>query len=189
MNRPTARLVSALLLFLCSTALYGQQIAMKSNLLYDATSTFNLGIETGLSSRWSLDFSASYNPWTFSGNKKMKHFFVQPEVRYWFCETFNGHFVGAHLIGGVYNVGGVSLPGLNKDYRYEGTMLGAGLTYGYQWMIGKRWSIEAALGVGYVYTKYDKYECKHCGDKLESKQKNGFLTPTKAAFSIVYFIK
>lgn len=59
-----------------------QKVAVKTNLLYDATSTINLGTEFGLSPKWTLDVSANYNPWTYSNNKKWKHWLVQPEARY-----------------------------------------------------------------------------------------------------------
>lgn len=62
-----------------------QKAAIKTNLLYDATTTFNLGAEFALSPKWTLDVSGNYNPWTFSNNKKWKHWLVQPEARYWFC--------------------------------------------------------------------------------------------------------
>ena len=42
-----------------------QKVAVKTNLLYDATSTINLGTEFGLSPKWTLDVSANYNPWTY----------------------------------------------------------------------------------------------------------------------------
>ena len=115
-------------------SLSAQNVAVKTNLLYDATTTFNLGAEIGLSPRWTLDLSANYNPFSFSDNKKWKHWMAQPEARYWFCERFNGHFMGLHLLGGQYNVGGVKLPfGIYpsvEDYRYEGYYYGAGLAYG-----------------------------------------------------------
>jgi hypothetical protein len=181
-------IVSALFLFY-TPAVFGQSIAVKSNLLSDITTTLNLGAEFGMSPHWTVDLSASYNPWTFSGNRKLKQFFVQPEARYWLCERFNGHFFGVHLLGGVFNTEGIPLPGLSKEFRYEGWAGGAGVTYGYQWMIARRWNLEASLGLGYVYAKYDKYECAACGRKLEANRTKGFFMPTKASISIIYLIK
>lgn len=43
-----------------------QTIAVKSNLLYDLTSSINAGIELGLSPHWTLDISGNYNGWTMS---------------------------------------------------------------------------------------------------------------------------
>ena len=40
-----------------------QKIAVKSNLLYDATTTVNLGLEFGLARKWTLDIPVNYNPW------------------------------------------------------------------------------------------------------------------------------
>ncbi len=82
-----------LLLLLISVSLAAQNVAVKTNLLYDATATVNLGAEIGLSPKWTLDLSANYNGWTFNENKKWKHWLAQPEARYWLCERFNGHFI------------------------------------------------------------------------------------------------
>ena len=97
---------------LCMTLLfcmrgYAQTIGVKTNLLYDATSTLNLGVEVGTAPKWSLDVSGNFNPWAFNDNRKMKHWLVQPEMRYWLCERFNGHFFGIHAHGGQYNWGGM----------------------------------------------------------------------------------
>ncbi len=181
-----------LLMLLISISVSAQDWAVKTNLLYDATATVNLGTEIGLSPKWTLDVSGNYNGWNLGNNKKLKHWMVQPEVRYWLCERFNGHFFGAHLMGGQYNVGGIDFPfGMLKtlkDYRYEGDFYGAGIVYGYQWLLGKRWNLEAAIGVGYIGTDNDKYDCPKCGDWLGSSHKN-YYGVTKAAISIIYIIK
>ena len=84
-----------------TNALYwttAQRTAIKTNALYWTTATFNAGVETRLSDKWTLDVSAGYNPFTFSDNKKLKHILIQPEVRYWLCSPFAGHFVGANVL-------------------------------------------------------------------------------------------
>lgn len=171
-----------------------QKVAVKTNLLYDATSTINLGTEFGLSPKWTLDVSANYNPWTYSNNKKWKHWLVQPEARYWFCNKMMGHFIGFHTIAGSYNIGNVNAVfkflGTDfsklKDYRYEGWFVGAGVAYGYSWVLSKHWNLEAELGVGYTYSKSDKFECASCGEKLEDDKTHHYVGPTKAALNLVY---
>ncbi len=171
-----------------------QKVAVKTNLLYDATTTINLGVEFGLAPKWTLDVSGNYNPWTFSNNKKWKHWLVQPEARYWFCNKMMGHFVGVHALGGQYNVGNVDADfkflGTDfsqlKDHRYEGWMVGAGVAYGYAWALSKHWNLEAEIGLGYVYTRYDKYKCEKCGEKVESDKGHHYVGPTKAAVNLVY---
>lgn len=71
------------------------------------------------------------------------------------------------------------------DHRYKGWYVGGGIAAGYQWVLSKRWNIEASLGAGYVYTPYDK-SC-NCNYKLDSGHYN-YLGVTKAAVSIVYLI-
>ena len=73
-----------------------QNVAIKTNALYWMTTTTNAGAEIVLSNKTTLELSAAYNPWTFKDNKKLRFLLVQPEAKYWFCEKFEGHFVGFH---------------------------------------------------------------------------------------------
>ena len=77
-----------------------QNVALKTNLLYDAFLNVNGGVEIGLAPRWTLDVNADYNGWTLSHERKWKHWMVQPSARYWFCDRFSGHFAGVHAHGG-----------------------------------------------------------------------------------------
>lgn len=47
----------------------GQNIGLKTNLLYDATLTINAGVEVGLAPKWSFDLSINFNGWTVDGHK------------------------------------------------------------------------------------------------------------------------
>lgn len=70
----------------------------------------------------------------------------------------------------------------------RGWATGIGISYGYTWILGKRWNLEANIGAGYIYTKYDKYECKTCG-RFKGNQKKHYFGPTKAGISLIYIIK
>lgn len=171
-----------------------QDVALKTNLLYDATATINLGIEFGLAPKWTLDISGNLNAWSFSHQRMWKHWLVQPEARYWLCDRFSGHFFAIHAHGGQYNVGNLdnSIDFLGSDlsklddYRYEGWFVGAGVGYGYAWILGKHWNIEAEIGIGYAYTQFDKYECEGCSKKVEEDKDHHYVGPTKAAINLVY---
>ena len=173
---------------------HAQKAAIKTNLLYDATATFNVGAEAALSDRWTVDLSANYNPWTWSDNTKWKHWMVQPELRWWVCQRFNGHFFGLHLQGGEYNVGNVDIPydilGTNyarlKEHRFEGWFIGAGLGYGYQWILSRHFNREAELGFGYNYTRYDSYQCALCGKAEDVDVPHDYVGVTKAALALIY---
>ena len=180
------------LLLLISFSASAQKIAVKTNLLYDVTTTLNLGAEVRLAPKWTLDLSGNYNPFNLGDDKKMKHWMAQPEARYWFCEAFNGHFLGLHMLGGQYNVGNIKFPlGIfpsTEGNRYEGYYYGAGLAYGYQWVLGNRWNIEASLGLGYIRAHYDQYDCPKCGAWRGTDNKDYFGV-TKVAVSLIYIIK
>ena len=239
-----------------------QDMALKTNLLYDATTTINLGYEVAINKKTTLDIWVNYNPWTL-GHKwvgiegagpsfvekrdsKIKHLMIQPEVRWWLCEKFNGHFFGAHLHGGVFNVGAVKMPfgwgdyGLGdypvnmttadgntvkgiqykrgtvpykglvnkfgEDYArnqvlysnadrdgmyinsFEGWFVGAGVSYGYHWVLAPRFSMEFTVGVGYAYLDYEKTRCTDCKQVIGSERTH-YFGPTRAGISLVYILK
>ncbi|WP_308600209.1 DUF3575 domain-containing protein [uncultured Dysgonomonas sp.] len=165
-------------------------ISIKTNLLYDATGTINIGGELTLGDRLSFELPLSYNPWTFSSNRKWKHMLVQPELRLWTKETFTGHFFGIHTHYAYYNISRLPSPPFSvnmNENRYQGWLAGAGITYGYRWNTGSRWSVEGSLGLGYAYLDYDKYPCITCAEKTKSDTRN-YLGPTKASVSLIYTI-
>lgn len=185
------------LVSLSCLSVYGQQVELKTNLLYLATTTPNIGVEWQLNRHYSASLMAAYNPFRFGqetgadGNRvnpKLHHWLTSAEVRYWFCESFLGLNVGVNVFGGEYNVGGIRFIPPLKDARYKGWGAGAGMTVGYQFPLSARWSLDFSVGLGYSYTRYKKYDCYACGDKLGSYQKN-YLGPTKAAVSMVYSFK
>lgn len=168
-----------------------QKVGVKTNLLYWATTSPNLGVEIAMTKKWTFDFAVGASLWAFEGNKKFKHWAVFPELRYWTCEAFNGHFFGIHGLAGQYNVGNLNLPigALKKlsGFRYEGWASGAGLTYGYQFVLSRRWNVEASISAGYVFFDYRKFNCVKCGKMIEDGTQN-YLGPTKASISLVYML-
>ncbi len=182
-------LFTFVLLGLASLSLHAQNVALKTNVLYWATTTPNIGAEVSFGKKHSVQLFYGYNPWTFSERKSLRHWVLQPEYRYWFCQSFNGLFLGVHAMGGEFNVGEIDLPtGLFnklKDHRYEGWYVGGGVTVGYQVPMSKHWNFEASIGIGYDYVKYDRFGCGVCGERLGSGHKN-YFGPTKAALSFLY---
>lgn len=186
------KLLSTVAMALFALAASAQHVALKTNALYLATATPNLGAEVRLAPKWTLNASVGYNPFTFSDNRKWRHVAVEPEVRYWLCSTFAGHFFGAQLLYSHYNAGNVKLPlGIFKeleDHRFQGDLGAVGIGYGYSWMLSRHWSLEAEAAVGVGVTRYDKYECAKCGDKVGSETRWLFM-PTKLALNVVYYLR
>lgn len=170
-----------------------QSFAVKTNLIYDATATVNVGMEVGLAPRWTFDLSGNLNTWSKNEYTKWKHCMVQPEARYWFCDRFSRHFIGAHLLTGAFNFGNInnniSFLGTDfsvlSDYRYQGYAYGGGLAYGFAFVLSKHLNLELEVGAGYVYLDYEKFECADCGRKV-GEGNHHYVGPTKAAINLVY---
>ena len=164
-------------LLLCNVA-RSQDFAIKTNALYWVATTPNLGLEVAMGDKVTLDVGAAYNPWTFKDDKKMRFWLVQPEVRYWLCEKFEGHFFGVHLHGAQY-FGGFS------EKRYDGYLAGGGITYGYGWILSPHWNLEAAIGAGYArlwYKESPRIPCLKC-----SRDRTGnYFGITKLSVTFVY---
>ena len=170
-------------------------LGIKTNLLYGiGTLSPNLYGEVGLGKKTSLEFGGGINKWnqdgSFEDNKKLVHWFLKPEFRYWLCERFNGHFFGLHAFYGQYNIGGYDIPivDFEKEFRYEGDAIGGGISYGYHWIWSKRWGMEFNIGVGVAYLDYIKSDCDKCSPPLGEYTKT-YFGPTSAGIKLVYLIK
>lgn len=177
-----------LLLSSVSMRTYSQKIAEKSNLLYWATTTPNIAMEVSLSKRFSLDVSGGYNPWLFSQHVSFRHWLVQPEIRYWPCRVFEGHFWGIHGLGGRFNLQALPFFQMPHEYSYEGRFYGGGLAYGFHFPLGSKFGLELTVGAGYVRIEYDKYKCLECREKVAMGNYN-YFGPTRLGVSVIYMLR
>ena len=130
--------------------------ALKTNLLWDAALCANLGFELELWPHWSLDVPVWYSPYDITSRWRIRLLATQPEVRYWLRDAGAGHYFGVHTSVIGFNV---SFAG---DYRYQDpnhAAFGLGIGYGFAFPLdkGRRWSMEAQLGAGYISYKWIKY--------------------------------
>lgn len=169
------------LLFVCCL-LHSQQskaqfYSVQTNALEWGMGTLNIEGSMMISPQWTFNMSIACNPWTLKNNKKIKHWLIQPGARYWFWQSYVGRFIGMYAIGTRYNMGW-------KKNRYDGSGFGLGASYGYTWLIGKRWNLEAEAGIGAVFVNSKKYEGGCCRDYIS---KGNYLRPApKLAINIVY---
>lgn len=193
LNKILLTVVATVTAWLAIPAANAQDVALKTNLINDIALSPNIGVEVGLAPKWTLDMTAEMNLWKVDG-RSWKHLYFQPEARYWFCQRFSGHFIGFHALGGIYNFGKLNLPfnmlGSNlkelKNKRYQGWAAGAGVVYGYAWPLHKHWNIEAALGIGWLYTRFDSYPCQICGTKIDRNKSHNYFGPTKLSVAVEY---
>ncbi|MDR1937747.1 MAG: DUF3575 domain-containing protein [Tannerellaceae bacterium] len=182
-----------LLFYLFATvAVSSQQIAVKSNILYDATGTVNIGGEYAINKTFSVSLSANYNGWMLKAPYSWQHFLVQPEFRYWLRESFNEHYFGVHAVYAGFDIQRMSLPffGFTRRNLYsDGTAYGGGVSYGYQLYLTPRLNLEFSLGVGYLQLKYYKFDYRQEPVKNESNHlMRSYIGPTQIGISVVYII-
>lgn len=186
-------LLFALMFFAGLSHVSAQDWAVKTNIVYDATATANLGVEIGLAPKWTLDFSGNLNAWSKNDKTKWKHWLLQPEARYWFCDRFSRHFVGVHGIAAAFNFGSIknNLSFLGTDFsvlstmRYQGYAFGGGVAYGYAFMLSKHINLELEAGFGYLYLDCEKFSCSDCGRRIGNGNHH-YVGPTKATLNLVF---
>lgn len=184
-----------LLLAFVTGSAAAQTVALRTNLLYDATLSPNLGAEVRIDSLWSLGMTVGFNAWDIDNrpqhNKKWRHFLVAPKVRYYLNDTLmHKGYLEINGIYSHYNVSNVKFPfGLYKsvrDRRLQGDLLALGGKYGYSWILARDWRIEAEAGVAVGYAWFKEYDCPHCGSYLGEGDRI-FLLP-QLGINVVYII-
>lgn len=154
-------------------------VGIHTNILYWGAMTPNIGMELPLARQWSVDVTGFYAPWTFKHNKKYRMWGVQPELRWWCCQTMTRHYIGMHFQYARFNIG-------EEKYRRDGHLMGGGISYGYIWVINLRWNIDFSIGAGYARIEYDKY-FQNC-NMFEGKHNRNYWGPTKLGVTFVYKI-
>lgn len=159
---------------------YSQKIAVKTNALEWATISPNISAEFVVSHNMSLDLSASFNEWVPFTNAKFDHLRIQPELRYWFQRPMAQHFLGFTLLYIDYDM-------MNKSVCHDGQAIGGGFTYGYDFVLTKRWNLELTAGIGAIYRFERKY---NEGATYPSKNNaNGWgVVPIKLGVTVSYVI-
>ncbi len=191
-----------------------QVIALKTNLLYDATASANLAFEVKVGKRWTLGAGAGLNLWSpvkSSDPKadlppKWRHVLVNAEARYWFCSVFVRDFIGINAAYSHFNATGAGYPvgwaekcfytfgttpeGSESsvvDTRKQGNMVAGGVFYGWSWILSPHISLEVEAGVDVGHVWYDEFECQRCGPFIEKKEE-WFVGP-KLGLNFIWQIK
>lgn len=187
--------VSVVLLIACMSAdrVGAQTVALRNNLLYDATLTPNLGADIRVDSLWTIGALVGLNAWDIDKdkNKKWRHLLISPNVRRWLGDVpFHKSYVEGDLIYSHFNVGNTKIPfgfySAVKDRRLQGDLVALGGKYGYSWILARHWRIEAEAGVAVGYAWFKEYECATCGKQLGNGDRI-FLLP-QLGINVVYII-
>lgn len=158
------------------------RFALKTNLLYYAILMPSIEAEWRINRDWSVNVEADVAWWS----KKSRHKYYQlavisPEVRRWFKvrKPWHGMYAGAFLGYTWYD-----LENGRRGHRGEGGAVG--LSWGYMWPISRCWSLEAGIGVGYLYTRYKEYRPFDGHYLYERTKSSHYVGPLKAKLAIVW---
>lgn len=172
-------MIFALVLLGCTGA-KAQFFAVKANALGLVTGTVNAGVEMSVAKQWSVELSGYWNP-IQTDRFSARAWWVQPAVRWWRYEHFVGHFFAAHPAYGRYNVG-------NSVWHRRGWFTGLGFSYGYTWILTKRWNLTAEGGIGVYYMRDTKrlYKVDDWSPECISHYRRVVLAPSKLEVSFSY---
>lgn len=122
-----------------------QYFSAKINALAALTGTVNVGLDAALADKWTLDIAGYWNP-IDTDSFSCRLYAAQVGTKRWLYEAFVGHFVGSQLTYADYLYGG-------SRHYYKGSMAGLGFSYGYAWLLSKRWNLSAEVGIGVFFMK------------------------------------
>lgn len=174
---------------------YLTPIAIKTNLLYDAVTALNIGVEAPIGDRWSVvaEWTA---PWWESYDKQLYFQLMHGnlEGKFWFGNRedklhLTGWFAGVSVGGGVYDFM------LNELKGIQGEFYTCSAVAGYAHPIDRSGNLrlEYELGLGWLNTEYVKYWWDGFDYTLLAPSPQTWVTnwygPTKLQVSLVYYLK
>lgn len=158
-----------------------QRVGLKTNALYWAAASPNIGMEFRVNRHITFNFEGAYNRIDIS-KINSKALVFNPEMRYWLsARPQAGHFIGIAGVAADYDI-------TIKDKRHKGDAFGAGLTYGYSFVLSRHWSLETTIGAGAVY-RHEKSFAKGNDEPTAANVKKWQAAPLKAGVTFVYIIK
>ncbi len=128
-------------MMVASFGLKAQRLAVSTNLLEYALLSPNLEVDLSLNQHNSISISGSASPWKVNEKYSLSQFSISPEYKYWFNMPFFGHYLGA-------NAKYISYDMFWNTNKFEGNVMSLGVTYGYCFIIGKKWNIVPNIGLG-----------------------------------------
>ena len=174
---------------------YLTPFAIKTNLLYDAVSVLNIGIEAPIGNRWSVAFDWVCPWWSdYDTQKYLQLMYGSLEGRYWFGNRENklqltGWFAGLNFGGGVYDLMADPLNGLQGEFQTSSVVAG----FAHPINRSGNLRLEYSLGIGWMGTDYVKYWWDEYDYTLIAPSPQTWTThyfgPTKLQVSLVYILK
>lgn len=164
------------------------EIALKSNLLYDATLTPNAGVEVYVQNGWSIGGNWMYAWWS---NKDKQYCWHNCGGELVFRRYLGWEFQRNPLTGHHFELY-TQLLTYDVEMGTKGYLsrisYGTGIGYGYSFRINRQMNLDTAIGIGYLGGEYEKYTpTDPCYEWLSTHQRHYFGV-TKLEVSLVWLI-
>lgn len=178
------RFAVALASLVVASGLYGQELAVSTNLI-DYANFATLNVQTGLSvaRHWSFDLGMKYNPFTFGkgdGTILQRQQTYSAGARFWPWHVYSGWWMALRAQYQEFCTGGISSRRTSQGDRYGGS-----LSLGYTYMLSKHLNLELGAGYWGGYEVYKAFNCQHCGVVVDGGEKY-FLLPSDLTFAVAY---
>lgn len=173
------------------------QLAIKSNLLYDAALVPNIGIEFYLGRGWTIGASYMHAWWksdrrhnywrTYGAELDVRKYFGRLAKR----KPLAGHHIGLYAQALTYDfeLGGKGyMGGIPGGSLFDKASYGVGIEYGYSLPIGRRLNLDFGIGIGYLGGEYRVYDPMDTHYIWQQTKQRHWFGPTKAEVSLVWLI-
>ena len=168
-------------------------VAVRTNLLYDALTVPNLGLEVGLGRGWTAGVWGMYAWWGNSDRGRYRRLQgAELSVRKYFSgRPMLGHHIG--VTGSLlrYDVSFGSkgqLSGGSGVPFHDHPSWTVGAEYGYALGLTSRLRLDFSIGVGYFAGRYMTYRIADGHSVWQSTRQRRYFGPVKAELSLVYVI-
>ena len=185
-NKTMKKLILLAALLLACGIAAAQEAALSTNVLgYVNLGTMNVEASYGVARHWSINLGMQYNPFTFDGNGEADTMQNRRQAyaigaRFWPWHIYSGWWMAGKMQYQEYNTGGITSP-----VTTEGDRLGAGLSGGYTYMLGRHFNFEVGVGLWTGYDIYTRYACPRCGRTI-GKGEGIFVLPNDIMLSLSY---
>ncbi len=174
-------------------------MSLRTNMLYDALLTPNIGVEFHLGKGftaganwmyawWSNDISHFY--WrVYGGDISFRKYFGRASKE----KPLRGHHLGVYAMGVTYDFllgedGKGIMGGIPGGDIFDMKNYGAGIEYGYSLPVSAHLNIDFTIGIGYLGGEYREYRVMDDCYVWQSTKYRNYWGPTKAEVSLVWLI-
>lgn len=180
----TVLLLTALFTFGQERQFVSNQTYLKANALFLPIGIINVGIETQITPKITIETDAFVSPWKSFAGKHLQAYMLGVDGRYYFKEAFKHWYFGANFTFALYNLQkwnywkevpyqhDEEAPIYTASNLYQkGYSFMFGAVVGYQFQLNDRWNMDVFIGGGNSQDFYRGYD-KVSGDRYDDPQLN-----------------